>query len=440
MKKMAFHIRDVRPLCPESGLGRLGDIVISEGRIARIAPAGTLTPSPDAEVIEGRGALCLPGLVNTHNHSPLMIVRGMVEDLGFAPAYTPGVPQGHWLSDEETLALSRLGVMEMLMAGATTIVDYYRSPDALAQAADELGPRALVGGRVMDADTAALAEGRFVHDPALGEATLRAALDLIGRWEGRGRISTILAPHAPDTCSRAMLEEFARLAASTGKQVHTHLAQSRMEVEHVTAREGMSPAELLEDVGLLNADLIAAHCIFLSEEDIARVGRNRVVVAHAPIGNASFGAAAPVVALQQAGARITLCTDTKSADMFEAMRMAIASARWRAGMEFVLDARTVFGWATVAGAQALKGHAATGTLAQGGPADLVILDPEAPNLRPVIDGFGIVAHLGSGANVRDVICDGELLVRDGRPTRVDPVEVVAEAQRVAEGLWRRARG
>lgn len=121
------------------------------------------------------------------------------------------------------------------------------------------------------------------------------------------------------------------------------------------------------------------------------------------------------------------------------MRTAIASARRRADMEFVLDACTVFGWATMAGARVMRGHAATGTLAEGGPADFVLLDPDAPNLRPVIDGYGIVVHSGSAANVRMVVCDGEIIVRDGRPTRVNAVEIIAEAQRVAECLWNRAR-
>lgn len=439
MTEMAFQIHRVRPCCPVSGLLPLSDITIRNGRIAAIAPAADVLATGEG-AINGRGALCIPGLVNSHNHTPLMVVRGMVEDLGFAPAYTPGIPQGHWLSEEETLALSRLGVMELVMAGATTIVDYYRKPEALARAAQEIGPRAQVGGRVMDVDTAALAEGRFDANPALGAATLRDALDVIDRWHGKGRIRAILAPHAPDTCSRPLLEEFARLAATHGLQVHTHLAQSQLEVDHVRARDGMTPAELLDDVGLLNADLVGAHCIFLTEDDIARIGRAGAIVAHAPIGNASFGAAAPILALEQAGARITLCTDTKSGDMFEAMRMAIATARWRAGMEMVADAARVFGWATTGGAAALRGHGATGRLAVGEPADLVLLDPDAPNIRPVIDGVGILVHSGCGANVRTVICDGEVLVRDGRPTRVDPAEVIAEAQRVAEGLWSRARG
>ncbi|MGY9048133.1 hypothetical protein P775_22345 [Puniceibacterium antarcticum] len=444
---IACQIRNARIVCPETGYLSGQDIEIRAGRIAAIYPSGTQPTPDDADVLDARGALVLPGFVNTHNHSPLMIVRGMVEDIGFAPAYTPGVPQGHWLSQEETLALARLGVLEMLMTGATTIVDYYRCPAALAQAAEEIGLRAMVGGRVMDANTAELAEGRFVHDPKLADQTMTDAMNLIDTWEGRGdgRISTILAPHAPDTCSRDMLSRFADLAAQTGKQVHTHLAQSRMEVAQIQARDGMSPVELLEDTGLLNADLIAAHCIYLSDDDIARMGRAGVVVAHAPIGNAAFGAAAPIIALRDAGAAITLCTDTKSADMFEAMRCALIAARTReaqvtGNMALALSAREVFGWATSAGAKALRGHAATGTLAIGAPADLSILDADAPNLAPVIDGFGIVAHSGSGGNVRTVFCAGECLVRDGRPTRVDLSEVITTAQGVAERLWARAKG
>jgi len=434
--EMAYHLTNAALYCPLGGFAAKGSLTIRDGVII----GHDLAPAPDEQVIDARGALCLPGLINTHNHSPLMSVRGMVEDLGFAPAYTPGVPQGHWLSEEETQILAKLGVMEMLCAGATTIVDYYQMPDALARAADAFGLRAMIGGRVMDANVAALAERKFVHDPKLGEATLGAALELIDKWDaaGNGRISTILAPHAPDTCSRQMLEIFTDLASKTGKQVHTHLAQSPMEVAQVRSRDGLTPAELLEDVGLLNADLVAAHCIFLDEVDIRRVGRAGVTISHAPIGNAAFGAAAPIVALQKAGAKITLCSDTKSADMFEAMRMAIATARRRANMEFVLDAKTVFRWGSVDAARALKGHQGTGTLSVGSPADLILLDPEAPNLRPVIDGVGIVVHSGSGSNVTDVMVAGEWLVKDRKPTRVDIEEIIKDAQAVAEGLWARA--
>lgn len=443
-------VNDVQIVTPGAVIARDQSLAITAGRIAWIGPREAANNRAARRRIEGGGGLCLPGLINSHNHTPLMAVRGMVEDLGFAPAYTPNVPQGHWLSDEETLALARLGALELLTAGATTIVDYYRKPDALARAAEELGIRAFIGGRVMDADSLALSEGRFVRDEALGEATLADADALHSRWDGAagGRIRTIHAPHAPDTCSKALLRQIADLAGRDGRAVHTHLAQSPLEIAQVRARDGVGSVDVLDEAGLLGPSLVAAHCIFLDPAEIRRLGAARIVVAHAPIGNAAFGAAAPIEDLAEAGAQITLCTDTKSADLFEAMRMAIAAARWRSGGRFVFDAHTVFAWATSQAADALCAHApdpgpqgdaaGLGRVAVGAPADLVLLDPQAPNLRPVIDGAGIIAHSGAGANVRWAICDGEVLLENGAPARVDAAAIVAEAQTVAEGLWRRA--
>ncbi|WP_234906024.1 amidohydrolase family protein [Affinirhizobium pseudoryzae] len=432
---------NVTVVTPGQPVARDMAVAVRDGAIMRVAPRHHLGESPTDRRIDGRGGLLMPGLVNTHNHSPLMIVRGMVEDIGFAPAYTKGVPQGHWLSDEETLALSRLGLLEMIRFGCTSIVDYYRKPLALAKAAQEAGIRAFIGGRVMDVDTAALAEGRFQHDPALGEETLADNLTLISDWDGanNGLIRCFYGPHAPDTVSRALFRQISDMSAKDGRQVHTHLAQSRMEIAHMQDREGMRSSDFLEDVGVLNERLVAAHCIFLEEDEIRKLGKAGIQVAHAPIGNASFGAAAPIADLREAGAHITLCTDTKSGDMFEAMRMALASARLRAKETFVFDAATAFDWATTGGAQALGLGQAVGRIEPGFRADLTLLDSRAPNLYPVVDGFGVIAHLGSGANVRTVICDGQVLIDDGRATWADEDEIIATAQSVADRIWQRAR-
>lgn len=440
-QKFDLVLDNVTVVTPGRPAARDMAVAISGGAVARVASAGELRQSLADRRIDGRGGLLMPGLVNTHNHSPLMIVRGMVEDIGFAPAYTKGVPQGHWLSDEETLALSRLGLLEMIRFGCTSIVDYYRKPLALAQAASEAGIRAFIGGRVMDVDTAALAEGRFQHDQALGEETLADNLKLIADWDGanNGLIRCFYGPHAPDTVSRDLFRVIADMAARDGRQIHTHLAQSRMEVAHMKAREGMRSSDFLEDVGVLNDRLVAAHCIFLEEDEIRKLGAAGVQVAHAPIGNASFGAAAPIADLSKAGANITLCTDTKSGDMFEAMRMALASARLRARETFVFDAATVFDWATTGGARALGVEERVGRIEAGYRADLTLLDSRAPNLCPVVDGFGVIAHLGCGANVRTVICEGSVLIDDGRATWADEDEIIATAQAVADRLWQRAR-
>ena len=416
-------------------------VIIKDGLIDWIGDKNDKQPNKEAVVIDARNGICLPGLINSHNHSPLMVVRGMVEDLGFAPAYTPGVPQGHWLSDEETYALSRLGLLEMLLGGATTVVDYYRKPDSLARAAEELGLKALLGGRIMDADPSHLANGHYDYSAVLGETSFDEAVSLYEHWHGKadGRIAVMMAPHAPDTCSKYLFEKTADLANSLNCQVHTHLAQSRQESLQVMKRDGISSVGLLNELGLLNDKLVAAHCIFLSEDEITLLGNNGIVVAHVPLGNASSGNIAPITTLEASGAIITLCTDTKSGDMFESMRAAISVARIRAEGEFVLNAKSVFNWATRDAAKALPQINPASCIAEGEPADVILLDPDAPNLYPVQDAIGTVVHAGSASNVTHVICNGEILVANRKATRVDQREVLLTAQSVSDQLWARAR-
>ncbi len=433
-------IRDAVVLVDHQTVIADGAVAVSGTRIAAVGPSAEMQERyRAAETIAARGGILLPGLVNTHNHTPLMIVRGMAEDLGFAPAYTPGVPQGHWLSDEETLVLARLGAYELLRQGSTTVVDYYRRPQACAQAFADLGLRAFVGGRIHDADTAALANGAWRHDTAIGEATLRENVDLIETWDGAadGRVRCILAPHAADTCSRDLLALVARMAEGRGLPVHTHLSQSSDEVERVAARDGLRPPALFDELGLCGPKLVGAHCIHVDADEIGRLGRSGTVVAHAPLGNSASGFTAPAWALEQAGAAITLCTDTKSADMFEAMRGAIAVARIR-GAGFAIRAADAFRWATANGAAALGMSGEVGAIRAGAKADLVLLDPHAPNLCPAVDGIGIVVHSASGANVDTVVVDGRVLLRDGRALHVDGDAIVRDAHKVAAGLWRRA--
>ncbi len=422
-----------------------GAVAIEGSRISALGPSEEIAAQvAPRETIGARGALLLPGLINLHNHTPLMITRGMVEDRGFAPAYTPGIPQGHALAFEEALALSRLGVYELLRAGSTTIVDFYRHPQALARALVELGLRGVVGGRIHDLDMESLARGERRHDARIGRDTLDETLSLIAAFGDHpsGRLRCDFAPHAPDTCSAGLLREVAAAAGARGGNIHTHLAQSRDEVAYVRARDGMSPAALLESCGLLDERLIAAHCLFLDQADIALAGAAGITVAHAPIGNARAGDLAPILALEAAGARIALCTDTMSADMFEAMRMAIATARLRAGgglgdRAADIDAAKVLGWATRSGAAALGLGGEIGSIDPGKKADLILLARHAPNLAPVVDGAGILVHSASALNVDSVLVDGQVLLRDGRPVAFDGAAIVAEAQGVAESLWKR---
>jgi len=416
-----------------------GAVAIAGSRIVAVGPSSEIRARyRPARTLSARDRIVMPGFVNVHNHSPLMVTRGMVEDLGFAPMYTPGIPQGHRLSHEETYLFARLGVYEMLGAGSTTIMDFYRRPEALAQAHADLGTRAVVAGRVHDADPEALAQGRHEASVRVGEASLAENAGLIERWDGHdgGRIRCDWAPHAPDTCSAALLREVAALAARHGGNVHTHLAQSAGEVRLVRERTGLSPARLLAETGLLGPRTIAAHCIHLDADDVRLCGEAGIAVAHSPIGNAKSGHVAPILALAAAGARIALCTDTMSGDMVEAMRWAVAMQRVREGGRFVLDAAAALAWATRAGAEALGLE--VGALAVGRKADLILLDALSPTMAPIVDGVGIVVYSASGKDVDAVVIDGRVVLENGRPTLADGDEIVRAAQTAAEGLWRRA--
>ena len=348
------------------------------------------------------------------------------------------MPQGDALGYEEALALARLGVYEAVASGATTIVDYYLHPGALAEAAVEIGVRAVLCGRIMDTTSAGLASGHRRHDPAVGASLLAESLDLIARWSGAadGRLRCDLAPHAPDTCGPETLARVAAEADRLGCLVHTHLCQSRQEVDYVRERDGQSPVETMAAAGLLHDRLIAAHCIHMTAADVRDAGAAGIAVAHSPVGNLASGRAAPILDLAAAGARITLCTDTKSGDMFEAMRAAIASARVR-GAEYEPKAPDVLRWATTDGASVLRLGDRIGCVAPGRKADLILLDRSHPNLSPVIDGLGIVVHSGRGSNVDTVIVDGRVLIEGSRAAAFDGDAIVAAAQAVAERLWAR---
>lgn len=423
--------------------------VIEEGAIAiRGNVISAIGSTPDlrkrckaARTLNAAGRIAMPGFINTHNHTPLMLVRGMIEDLNFAPAYTRSIPKVYALSHEESLALSRVGAYEMLRAGVTTAVDFYRDPKALVTAADEVGLRAVIGGRIHDADTARLSEGIYEHRPEVGEQTLQETVDLMESQDGRtdGRIRCDFAPHAADTCSRDLLRQISKLREKRGGNIHTHLAQSEMELRHVQARDGMLPHQLFESVGLLDDRLIAAHCVFLDPAAVQSVGAHHVNIAHAPHQNARVGNIAPILALEQGGANITLCTDTRSADMFEAMRLAIVSAR-------MLDkgkepkAPKALDWATKSGAKALGLPGVNGVLQVGDKADIVLVDKYAPNLVPLIDGYGVLVHSGQSLNVKTVIVDGRIRIEEGRPVGFDGDEMVRHGQAVAARLWKTQGG
>lgn len=438
-------LHGARVISVDPRLGEIEDavIVIRDGRFSDITPRDPAATLPAAQrTVDLSGHVITPGFVNVHTHTILCMVRGVAEDMGFAPAYTPGVPHGHEVTEEEAVALARLGAAEALLFGSTLINDSYVHADLTLPAMGALGMRVIACGRIHDVDFSRVHDGIWAHFDEIGERTLADAIALHERWQGGfgGRLGVELAAHAPDTCSRRLLARVASERDRLGVHVNGHLSQSRIENERVFAREGLTPTELLDDVGLLDHRFTAAHCMYVSDNDIERIGRARANVAHVPRGNATGGRIAPTGRLRSAGANLALASDNMHGDMVEVMRWALIMGRLQETcVNDFWQPHHVLEMATIGGARALGLDAEIGSITPGKKADLVAFDFRRPHLVPVINALGNLVHTAQGRDVNWVVCDGRIVVESGRVCGVDHASLLADAQAAAQALWARAR-
>ena len=363
---------------PERPYLKQGWVSIQDGRIAAIEDSAPAHIHPNTKVIDASGHVVTPGFVNVHTHAILSMVRGVAEDMGFAPAYTIGVPHGHDPTPDEARAMAQLGGLEALCFGTTTINDSYCHQNVALPAMAETGIRAFGCGRIHDVDFTVSILGNGRMTPKSARKRFRRCGPDAKHHDPVGlRTGVVLAPHAPDTCTPDLLCQVRQMRDETGLRINTHVSQSKVEVDFIRERDGISPPELLEEVGLLDDRLIGAHCIHVSETDIARLGAAGAHLAHIAKGNQTHGHMAPTHALCGAGMNLALSTDNMHADMVELMRWALASGRLQEGK--VSDAwqpARVFEAATLGGARALGLEA--DWLADGWCADLVLFDLRRP--------------------------------------------------------------
>ncbi len=426
-----------QPMIEDAVIGIRGDRLVMVGRALDADGVEV------RRVIDARGHLATPGFVNIHTHAVLSLARGMTEDMGWAPAYTPGVPHVYDISEDEAVALGRLSALEAMLFGSTIINDMYVHAHATLPAIAELGLRISSSAWIHDVDFTQVHNKVWQYDRKIGEDRLRYGIDLHARFNGAfdGRASVMFAPHAIDTCSADFLRDVNTERRRFGVRVMTHLAQSYMEVEQVKERDGMTPTELVEEVGLLDDGLIAAHCLVMTESDIARAGAAGITVAHAPKVNLTGGYLPVTSKLRRAGANIALATDNMHGDMVENMRWALASGRLqeRAVNDF-WGAPDVFHMATLGAAKGLGRAHDLGSLTVGKKADVVLFDARRAHLTPAFNPIGTLVHTGHGRDVATVIVDGRVVVENGRATLVDEERIRTEGRAAARQLWTRVTG
>ena len=409
--------------------------VADDGRIIWCGPAADAPrPGPDATV--HRAGILMPSLINAHCHTPMVLLRGAGE----------GLPVDRWLHEvmwpresrlthDDVRVGMRLGAAELMANGITTSVEMYFWGQAMAEGATDAGLRCLVTPGVIE-DPDFTAAGRW-------QDQLEEMVALRDRWAGNSLIRAGMAAHAAYSVSAQCLSAVAGRAAETGMPVHIHLAEQQWEDAAVRQRSGgLAAPEYLESLGLLDGDVIAAHGVWLTADDIEVLARNDTAVVHCPCSNAKHASGvAPVTDMQAAGLRIAIGTDGPAShhrlDLFEEMRTAIRTARIRSGDAQTFEPAEALRM-TTAGAAEVLGWEGLGRLAPGCWADMMDLSATEPALNPVIDSeddpLSRIVWSGSPGAITAVWVAGRKVVEHGRVLTLDVTATVAEAETRARRL------
>lgn len=410
-----------------NGLVSSGDIVIDETTIAEM---GQITGSYQFDkVIDCTNKLAIPGMINTHTHAAMTLFRSYADDMLLMDWLENKIwPAEANLNSEDIYWGTLLAIAEMLKTGTTTFADMYFYMPQVAEAVAETGIRAV------------LARGMAGVAPTANQA-LQESEDFFRQYHGAadGRITVMLGPHAPYTCPPEYLRKVVALSEKLGAEIHIHLSETIGEVENCKKQYGKSPIELMDELGILDRGVLAAHCVHVSENDIRIMKRQKVRVAHNPGSNMKLASGiAPVPQMLNEGICVGLGTDgaasNNNLDMFEEMRLTATLHKVSTLDPLVIPAKKAVDMATEAGAQALGLENLTGKLLPGYKADIVLLDMHAPHWYPQHDRVSLLAYAASAGDVDTVLVDGKILLDSKKLITIDEEKLFFEVQRRGKRL------
>jgi len=406
-----------------------GDLCIRDGTIVRVASEGEVPPDFSPERVDASGCAVMPGLVNAHCHAGMSLLRGYADDLPLMRWLAEEVwPAEAHLTGEHIYWGTALAVLEMLKGGICTYADMYFHVDHIARASRELGMRAV------------LSLGLIGEAPG-AEQDLERSAELVQRWgdDPEDMIQIQLGPHAPYTCSPQYLERVARLGEQLGCGIHIHLAETRDEVQQIEHQYGKTPVEHVCDLGITSVKpFLAAHCVHVDEEDIARLADEGVGVAHCSISNQKLGSGiAPLAEMINAGVCVGFGTDgacsTGRLDIWNEMRSGSLVQKGTRHDAEILPAAQMLHSATRGAARAV-GLEDAGQLVPGYRADVTVVSLESAHLTPQHDILSLLAYAAGPGDVRDVYVQGRPVVRQGQLRTVDEGEIISRAAACTENL------
>ena len=404
-----------------------GAVAIDGADIAAVDTAAAIAKQfRGRETIDASGQIVLPGLINTHTHAPMVLYRGLADDLPLMEWLNNYIfpAESKTVSPEFVRAGTRLAALEMIESGTTTFADMYYFEEEIARETRSAGLRGVLGQTVIQFPVA---------DAKTPADALARAETFINEFRGDPLITPAVAPHAIYTLDGPTLRAARELSKRHDVPTLIHLAESRDETKVAEERRASSPVAYLEGLGFLGPGVVGAHGVWVSDADIQVLKMRNVGISHNPESNMKTASGvAPIPKYLRAGVSIGLGTDGAASnndlDMFEAMRVAALLAKHESADPSTLSARTVLEMATIRGARALGMDGRIGSLEPRKRADLITVSVSGARQTPMYDPISHLVYVIHGDDVRNTVVNGKVLMRDRNVLTLDVTAVIAEAQ------------
>ena len=412
-----------------------GSVVIRDGEIIAVGPSSEIDRGYTAkQTIRAGGMAVVPGFVNAHTHAPMVLFRGIADDRDLMDWLTNFIfPAEAKNVDREFVKWgTRLAAAEMIRSGTTTFADMYYFESDIARETKAAGLRGVLANT-------------FIDFPAPDNKTWDAAVAYMRayakEWKGDRLITPALAPHAPYTLSTDHLKQVRALGTELGLPILIHVSETKNELQQVAEKQnGMTPGAYLDSIGFLGDDVIAAHGVHLTAEELRIFAAKKTGVAHCPESNQMLASGvAPIVDMIKAGMEVGLGTDgpagsNNNLDMVEEMASAARLQKVMRNDPKAISAREVLRLATIGGAQVIGLADKIGTLERGKRADIAIIDLQQVKVQPVYSVESAIVYAASGNSVVTTICDGKILMRRGKVLTVDEAETMRKAKEYREKI------
>tara|TARA_B100000795_G_C22755246_1_gene421209 strand:+ start:95 stop:1426 length:1332 start_codon:yes stop_codon:yes gene_type:complete len=393
-------------------------VVIEKDKIIDLIPQSKVFDEYEAnDIYQLTDHILIPGLINTHTHAAMSLFKGFADDLPLQdwlnnhiwPAEKEFV-NASFVKDGSILALS-----EMIRSGVTTFNDMYFFPDATAEAAKELGVRSNIGLVVLDFPT------NYATDP---EDYLFKGFEFRDKWRNEKLITTSIAPHAPYSVSDEALILINTYSEELGLSIHTHLHETQWEIDDSIDKYGITPIQRLNNLGIIGPSLVAAHCVYLNDQDINILAKNKVSIVYNPTSNMKLGSGiANVAKMIKKNLNVSLGTDSSASnnrlDIMEEMRLAALLIKGSTKLPELIPAKDAIKLATINGAKALGLDSIIGSIEKNKKADLVAIDLNTIENQPIYNPLTTLVYSSSRSDVSYVWIDGKLKLKDKKLVNID---------------------